>query len=82
MDRFAYSSAPVKRVKGIQFGVLDPQYLVPPVPDSSWGCIAAASLTLLQRLHGGLQLHCYAYAVTACQPHCQAAALLHAAAEA
>ena len=54
MDRFAYSSAPVKRVKGIQFGVLDPQYLVPPVPDSSWGCIAAASLTLLQRLHGGL----------------------------
>ena len=30
MDRFTYSSAPVKRVKGIQFGVIDPQYLVLP----------------------------------------------------
>ncbi|BDA48126.1 probable DNA-directed RNA polymerase II subunit RPB1 [Coccomyxa sp. Obi] len=27
MDRFSYSSAPLRRVKGIQFGILDPDYL-------------------------------------------------------
>jgi len=28
MDRFSYSSAPIRRVKAIQFGVLDPDFLV------------------------------------------------------
>ena len=28
MDRFPYSSAPVKRVKAIQFGILDPDFVV------------------------------------------------------
>jgi len=28
MDRFSYSSAPVKKIKGIQFGILDPDFLV------------------------------------------------------
>ena len=28
MDRFTYSPAPIKKVQGVQFGVLDPDYLV------------------------------------------------------
>ena len=28
MDKFPYSSAPLRRVKGIQFGILDPEFLV------------------------------------------------------
>jgi hypothetical protein len=28
LDRFPYSSAPVKRVKAIQFGILDPDFVV------------------------------------------------------
>jgi len=27
-DRFSYSSAPVRRIKGIQFGILDPDFIV------------------------------------------------------
>lgn len=28
MDRFTFSTAPVKKVKAIQFGVFDPEFLV------------------------------------------------------
>lgn len=28
MDKFPYSSAPLRRVKGVQFGILDPEFLV------------------------------------------------------
>lgn len=28
MDRFAHSNAPVRKVKGLQFGILDPDYVV------------------------------------------------------
>jgi hypothetical protein len=27
-DRFSYSSAPVRRIKSIQFGILDPDFIV------------------------------------------------------
>lgn len=27
-DRFTYSSAPVRRVKAVQFGILDPDFIV------------------------------------------------------
>lgn len=29
MDRFPHSSAPLRKVKGIQFGIMDPNFLVP-----------------------------------------------------
>lgn len=35
MEKFPYSSAPLRQVKGIQFGVFDPDFLVshqPPKP--------------------------------------------------
>ena len=28
MDRFSYSSAPLRRVKAVQFGIIDPDFLV------------------------------------------------------
>ena len=28
MDRFTHSSAPVKKVKAVQFGILDPDFIV------------------------------------------------------
>ena len=28
MDRFPHSSAPLRKVKGIQFGIMDPDFLV------------------------------------------------------
>ena len=40
MDRFPYSSAPLRRVKAVQFGIIDPDFLVrcraPAVVSSDW----------------------------------------------
>jgi hypothetical protein len=43
MDKFPYSSAPLRRVKGVQFGILDPEFLVSFSVLASWslgGCTA------------------------------------------
>lgn len=52
MDRFTPSNAPVKRVKTLQFGVLDPDFIV-----CQWWCIAMTLHGLHQRGNAHIPKH-------------------------
>ena len=49
MDKFPYSSAPLRRVKGVQFGILDPEFMVWRCSQRWCGSISA--LCILQLAH-------------------------------